>query len=288
MERIKEIAYYFLVKLPGILRGRVRGNLIFVHWGRGLNNFGDCLSPDILKHFGLTPVYCQQVKSDMILAGSLLQWVPENYTGIILGTGAADVPLNFPAARVLGVRGKLTWNNFRSKNTDHVLYGDTGLIMSYIFPETVRKKYRMGVVPHFIDYGHRYMKMWKERFGKDVLFIHPLGSPRQIISRIKSCESIVASSLHGLVIADSFDIPSLRFVIRETMPLGTVDPDYKYKDYYSALGLEHVCVEVNGGEDIEDLIGRATTKTHAVVPIKRALYDTLKETCEYFKLKSVV
>ncbi len=55
--------------------------------GRGLNNFGDCLQPDILKHYGFTPVYVPQRKSDVVLAGSILQWIPSDYKGIIIGTG---------------------------------------------------------------------------------------------------------------------------------------------------------------------------------------------------------
>lgn len=44
-----ELGFYFFCTLPRIIWGKLHGNLVRVHWGRHLNNFGDCLTPDILK-----------------------------------------------------------------------------------------------------------------------------------------------------------------------------------------------------------------------------------------------
>jgi len=98
---IKEILYYLFVKLPGIIRGKISGNLIYVHWGKGLGNFGDCLSPEILRYYGFTPVYAQYINSDIILAGTVLQEIPKQFKGIILGAGADNVKLEFPFAKYL-------------------------------------------------------------------------------------------------------------------------------------------------------------------------------------------
>ena len=75
-----ELLYFFANRLPKLIYGKYFArNLIKVHWGRGLNNFGDCLQPSILKHYGLTPVYVPSMKqADVILAGSILQLVPSD------------------------------------------------------------------------------------------------------------------------------------------------------------------------------------------------------------------
>ena len=46
-----ELGFYFFCTLPRIIWGKLHGNLVRVHWGRHLNNFGDCLTPDILKYY---------------------------------------------------------------------------------------------------------------------------------------------------------------------------------------------------------------------------------------------
>ena len=284
LERAKEIIYYLGVKLPAIITGKLKGNLVYTHWGRGLNNFGDCLSPYILRHFGLTPVYSQYLQADIMLAGSVLQLIPNEYTGIILGTGADNVPLEFPKASILGVRGKLTQSNlYQDKN--RMLLGDAGLVMCYIFPQLVPKNYALGVVMHFIDIDHRYMNEWKDRLGDTVLFINPLQKPDKVIAQIKSCRAIVSSSLHGLVIADSFNIPNIRFVIRETMPKGTGNFDYKYDDYYSAFDVEPELIEIDGNENLDFLLARVSSKGRINAELRANLYRTLKETCEQLKAK---
>lgn len=255
---LKELLYYFGCRLPLIIKGRyITHNLIKVHWGRVLNNFGDCLQPDILKHYRLTPVYVSQKDADIILAGSILQWIPKDFNGYIIGTGGDNFKYEFPNAKILAVRGKLTLSNI-SGCTENIKLGDPGLLMSYVFPEKSEVKYKLGVIPHFVDKDSDIILNWRKRFGPDVLFIDVLRSPKQVIAEIKQCASIVSSSLHGLIIADAFHIPNMRFVNRQTMP--TSFYDYKFDDYYSSLNCKSVFIEVDGRETAIDLIKSATLK----------------------------
>ncbi len=257
------------------MKGKLKRNLVRVHWGRELNNFGDCLLPLIVKHFGKTPVYAQEKDTDIVLAGTVLQTVPENYRGIIFGTGGVNLQWKFPLASVLAVRGRLTLNNLQNEHKERILLGDPGLLMSYVFPDKSAVRYKLGVVPHFVDLQHPYILDWRKRFGKDVLFINPLNDATKVISQIKSCMAIVSSSLHGLVIADSFDIPNVRFVIRETMP--TYDFDFKYDDYYSAASIAPETIEVSGYETKRFLFSAVTPKKQALGLVKQQLYSLLRD-----------
>lgn len=271
--RLNEYLYYFFVKLPAILLGKFRHNLVYVHWGRGLNNFGDCLSPDILKYYGLTPVYAQQNKSDIVLAGSILQWLPKEYSGIIVGTGGDDQKYSFPYAKVLAVRGRYTLKNFDVKDREIIL-GDPGLLMSYIYDYKKTSEYKLGIVPHFVDSNTSLIRDWKNRFGEDVLFIDVLRNPRLVIKDILKCEVIASSSLHGLIIADSYHIPNIRFIDRNTMP--TDFYDYKFKDYYSSLNCEEEYIEVSGNEAVEDIIKYTHLKPFEIIERrKRELNDLM-------------
>lgn len=279
---IGEICYFVFNRIPKKLIGKyIKKNLVYVHWGRYLNNFGDCLSPDILKYYGLTPVYVPNTKrANIVLAGSILQWIPSDYSGIIVGTGGDKQDYSFPNAEILAVRGKLTLQNIQSLNKN-IKIGDPGLLMPYVYPEIVQKKYKLGIVPHFVDKNEAFLKRWKEVFGSQVLFIDVLRSPKEVIEEIKQCEYIISSSLHGLIIADAFHIPNARIVCRNTMP--TSFYDYKFDDYFSSINCESTYIEVTGKETIEELIEYTTLKpVDAIESIKSDLNDIMIQVCKRF------
>ena len=251
-----------------------------MHWGRGLNNFGDCLQPDILKHYGFAPVYVPQRKSDVVLAGSILQWVPPDYKGVILGTGGDAKDYDFPNAHIVGVRGELSLARLKQKS-DVGVVGDPGLIMNRVFPEQVTKTHKIGIVPHFVDNDHAVIRRWAGRFAKDCLVIDVLRSPREVIKDIKGCDYIISSSLHGLIIADAFDIPNARFVIRDTMP--TDFYDYKFKDYYSSLASVDMPLEANGSETLDDLIKMTRLHTEKVRVLQQHLDQALSSLSDLIK-----
>lgn len=150
---IKELIYFFFVRLPFYLIGGLRGNRVRVHWGRGqgkMHNFGDCLQPYTLKHYGLTPYFVTSLdKADVIMAGSILQNLSPQYAGHIIGAGGSDRRYAFPAARVLAVRGLRTMENI--VGVESCILGDAGLVMPFVFPEPEKKLYDLGVIPHFVD-----------------------------------------------------------------------------------------------------------------------------------------
>lgn len=146
----KEISYLILNRLPKTFIGRfISHNLIRLHWGRNLNNFGDCLQPYIARYYGLLPVYVStKSKADVIMQGSILQLIDSDYSGYILGTGGDNFSYSFPHAKIIGVRGQLTKRNITPPSNDIIL-GDLGLLMANVFPSIEEKKYDLGIVLHF-------------------------------------------------------------------------------------------------------------------------------------------
>jgi pyruvyltransferase len=49
------------------------------------------------------------------------------------------------------------------------------------------------------------------------------------------CKIVLSSSLHGLVLADSFQIPNKRIVLSNNI----IGGDFKFKDYYSGIDNEY-------------------------------------------------
>jgi pyruvyltransferase len=219
----------------------------------------------------MTPVYVQQNKSDIVLQGTLLQWLPNTYDGFIVGTGGDNVRYEFPNAKIIGVRGYKTLNNI-ANNVEFGVIGDPGLILNKVFPKKVKKKYPLGIVPHFVDYNHKIIYEWIKRFGDHCIVINVKEKPHKVIENIKSCERVLSSSLHGLIVCDAFGIPNRRFVIRETMP--TEFYDYKFEDYYSSISSVDDPVVVDGKEDIDYLIKSTHLNNNdAVVALQQKLHN---------------
>ena len=281
---IREFAYLLFKRLPTIVIGKfIRRNLIYVHWGRGLHNFGDCLSPDILKYYGLTPVYVPNMeRADVILAGSILQWLSPKYAGYIIGTGGDKKDYNFKDAKILAVRGALTLENLKQKD-DNIKLGDPGLLMPFVYPQKVSQKYKLGIIPHFVDKDEDFIQKWENNWKEEnVIFIDVLQSPQRVIKQIKQCQCIVSSSLHGLIIADAFHIQNARFVNRKTMP--TSFYDYKFDDYYSSLGVKETCIEVKGDETLEYMINATTLKPISRInKLQADLNEIMVQFCNQFK-----
>ena len=53
---INEIQYFVCTKLPSLLIGKIKRNPVYAYWGK-YPNFGDQLTPIILKYYGFTPIY---------------------------------------------------------------------------------------------------------------------------------------------------------------------------------------------------------------------------------------
>jgi len=74
-----------------------------------------------------------------------------------------------------------------------------------------------------------------------------------VVAEISKCEAVLSSSLHGLVVADSFGIPNRRAVASDLLTGG----DYKFRDYYSAFGISPASFDLRttrfGDNDIADI-----------------------------------
>ncbi|GLQ53654.1 hypothetical protein GCM10010862_09130 [Devosia nitrariae] len=66
--------------------------------------------------------------------------------------------------------------------------------------------------------------------SSEVSIINPARSWNRVVEEIASCEFVISSSLHGLVVADAYGIPSIYVRVGEREGL------LKYEDYYAGTG----------------------------------------------------
>ena len=151
-------------------------------------------------------------KDEYSCIGSIITWMTTSRS-VIWGSGVVypNSPLSDIPKKVLAVRGPLTRKYLVGKRIDcPEIYGDPALLFPrYYMPKNLNKKYKLGIIPHFRDQDnpilHELEKM-SDVLIIDVKNIHPWFL---FINQIVQCEHIISSSLHGLIIADAYQVPNL-------------------------------------------------------------------------------
>ncbi|WP_213495802.1 polysaccharide pyruvyl transferase family protein [Lactococcus formosensis] len=135
-------------------------------------------------------------------------------------------------------RGKLTQQKAEEilGKPIHPVYGDAGILASELIKEElpIQKKYKWGIIPHFVDKKHPAVETLRENLPNSTV-IDVRSDPKDVIREIAKCEYILSSSMHGLIIADSLNVPNHHIVITDKV----TGDNFKFRDYYSAFGLEH-------------------------------------------------
>jgi pyruvyltransferase len=106
------------------------------------------------------------------------------------------------------------------------VYGDPALLAPLVYNPDVEIKHEVGVVLRWSE------KSWlKVKPGKGVKLID-LGTSdvEGVIDQIKSCKKIITSSLHGLIIADTYGIPNAW--LSSSTPKGG---EFKFYDYFLSV-----------------------------------------------------
>lgn len=206
---------------------------IGVFWWKDKVNFGDILSRDLLSHYGFK-VYHKNLneltEKSVCCIGSILNWVPATFDGTILGSGIMrPVDKRFPNARIVGLRGEMTRQVIGANN--NVILGDPGLLSSELTFERPEKKYALGLIPHLEHQGDPVVQALLDKYPDDILLIDVAREPLAVLTDIARCANIMSSSLHGIVVADSFGIPAGWFRLNSIAGGGL----FKFKDYGTAI-----------------------------------------------------
>lgn len=179
--------------------------------------------------------------STIILKHSVFNLIKRLFKPIkILGIGSIDgvhqiAYQNIPRCNWLCVRGKLTkkilQDNFK-QNMDNCAVGDLGILISDYFDyKAIQKQYDFGIIFHHSENALNYKINTN---NKSSLIIDVSNDVETVLKQIASCKCILSSSLHGLIVADSFNIPNKWICASSEL----IDAQkFKYLDYYSSLDI---------------------------------------------------
>ena len=141
----------------------------------------------------------------------------------------------FREVNPLVLRGKLSHAKLEKTNAkkyENVAYGDMGLLFNLLLEKIPAKKYSLGIIPHNTDIKNPIISKLQE-LNPNSTVISLADEPMNTLGKIAECETIVSSSLHGLVAADSLNIPNQRIKLSNHNFSHNVD--FKFDDYYSAI-----------------------------------------------------
>lgn len=227
--------------------------IILMHYSRKHRNLGDAMNPLLIEMLSGIPSRHTHYRSSTLFAvGSILgkvlgprfnlfrrlsrSWTPELRiwtSGFIAPPAPSQVLIR--NIRVCALRGKKSQDILSaiSGRRYAVPLGDGGLLADGLLAHKPEKKYAVGIVPHYREESCPEIPPLLKKVP-DSKLISPIGDPLEVIRQIAECETILSSSLHGLIVADSLGIPNRHVIIQNRIS----GYRFKFDDYYSAYGFE--------------------------------------------------
>lgn len=256
------------------------GTLKHKNWGDDLNMYLLPLIAD--KHVynaNKSLIHNRFVLKNYSCIGSIIGFY-ENTKTEIWGSGVAckDVILRKHPKKVHSVRGKYTREFLVSKGIDcPEVYGDPALLISKYYKAVPIGKYRLGIIPHYNDLENEIIKEFVS-VNSEVLLIDLVNYDKwsDICDKIVSCECIISSSLHGLIVSDSYGVPNIWVRFSDRIYGG----NFKYIDYFSSVDRnDKEPMLVSELSDLYDLEQKAVTHKLFV----NINYDMILESCPFKK-----
>ncbi len=194
--------------------------------GPRVNNFGDLLGPVVVGDRHRIEGLGQAVRPRRLMAvGSILHFAGEDE--VVWGAGVNGHALEASYAQQLdirAVRGPLTRSFLAGKG--HLVpdvYGDPGLLVADLLQVDTARSPEPGrsvLIPNLNDIpAHRTHPR----------LVEPTLDLAAIIEAILASELVIASSLHGIVLAEALGRPA------QLLRSGH-EPRFKYEDYYLGTG----------------------------------------------------
>jgi pyruvyltransferase len=203
-------------------------------------NVGDNLTPHILRFYRKDIDFVrvkEQADNKLLMVGSIMRVVKPGDT--ILGTGVMRETDTFHRAKnckFLAVRGKLSRKILmRSGCSVPEVYGDPAVLMPLIYSPEIQKTHEVALIPHFVDAELMTEEMCQKLAkGRTYKVIDVLQDYESFVNELLTCESVVSSSLHGIILAEAYGLGAEWVVLSEKV----IGAGFKFRDYLTGTERE--------------------------------------------------
>lgn len=177
-----------------------------------IRNLGDAINPYIIKAVtGVEPYFTRKKIPHVLGVGSIAFYANEK--SCMWGTGVINPRREIDKVKLENIhalRGEYSKQFFIDSGykLDDIPLGDPGFLLGKYYPHSkVKKRFKVCVVPHHASFDHEFYKQFKN--NDDVCFFNIMTNDICELDKIAASEIVISQSLHGLIFAEAFGIPSV-------------------------------------------------------------------------------
>ena len=224
------------------MSGRASEKIVNIEWWDAEVNVGDILSPVIvesmLKKRDIDINKKVKAIKHLYALGSIIGY--KKFDATIWGSGIIDFKRivrihedsKFVKYDIRALRGPLTKQVMKNAgyNVEKCVLGDPGVLMPKIFnPANITKKYEYSIICH-------HMENTNPAVGGDHYIEVKTTNYIDFITQILESELVISSSLHGIILAESYGIPAVFYLQGDQVE----NQLFKYYDWYYSTGRYNV------------------------------------------------
>ena len=242
-----------------------------VYWNKP--NFGDILSPYIISKLskkeiiykdsynGIKDCIKKLLRSLVLLnfkeIRSIHFWWEKNLLGIgsilangnkhsiVWGSGFINEEQIFKGGKIYAVRGRYTDNLLKKEGFNgNYAYGDPALLIPLFVSPSDIKNTDIAIIPHWSETDY-FIKNYGEKYK-----IIDLRTKN--IKQVTSCNKILSTSLHGIIVSHAYSIPAL-WIRHDILH----NSNFKFYDYFSSVGIK----EYEGLTNIDEILSSKQSYT---------------------------
>lgn len=241
-------------------------------------NFGDWLSPLVVRHVADAPVRYQPLTASardphLVSVGSVGRFIKP--TSVVVGTGVSSEDIEIdPRARYHSLRGPIAAGVLQRSGGPVVeSFGDPGVLLRRVLPvETPTTNGRLALVRHFTHLGLP-LSLPEDVDELDVLVSEP-ERIRAMVERLNGYDGVVTSAMHVMIACHSYGIPCA-LVTFEGLESAVHGSGVKYRDYAEGaeVGL-HEPIPLSADlrrTDLRGLLHREVTPEHVLDRVEHAI-----------------
>ncbi len=236
-------------------------NINYVKTAEFVRNWGDCINVYIYNK--LSEKSCKVLshtntndEPHYVICGSIMHFTTRN--SIVWGAGLITNNVNYCIdhkiwvnkkiipKKICAVRGPKTRQELKNIGIDCPnVYGDPAMIFPFLYNPINKKKYKYGIIPHYIDKNDNNVKKISSLHNVKMIdiCIKKNDTIQTIIDEISECDVIFSSTLHGFILGELYSKKKKSFYVRFGNRVS--GGDFKYKDHMESIGRDFYKMEPN-------------------------------------------
>ena len=216
-----------------------KGQVSHHNWGDDINKFFfEYITGKTIVNVPLCKLVKYVSKTRILAIGSLLSYQTNKHT-IIWGSGLQyneqARPLTSSPKKILAVRGPLSRKWLLEQKIDcPEIFGDPALLLPMFYKPKKLFSKKIGIIPHMNELLEKNEILMKFLENKNTVLIKTSDYKnwQDFIDKIFSCDFIISSSLHGIIVSEAYCVPNVWVEFKEHPK----DWNFKFHDFYFSVG----------------------------------------------------